>query len=804
MKFENIKYGADTSPWWNQAPGYRWKTTSSGNTAYTYAPAMPNGNLTVYGQTLSSSYKYTIHYYEEGTTNKVHEDNVYYRSDNGYHLTEEDYIAIPGFVCLASGSTYPDNNLVYTIYYRRQSYNLSFKNGSETKDGGTHLYQADISDTYYVPTYTGDDADAYTFGGWYTTEKYIDGTKFDFEKNTMPYNNLILYAKWVPVTHTVTFYLEEKKIEEGEVLNTTTVAHGAKVDPVPSTPTNGDYSFVGWFYKEDGVEKAFDFANMPVNKDLVVYGKWSSNVLKKYTVYYKTEIKNADGTVTVKEIADPTTGSERAGATKTFDAKGGEDLYEGYQVGYFPMVKSHSLKIDIEADETGIDGQDKNTYTFWYVQKDAVPYTVKYLDAETGNPVEKEKVVTDNRMAVVTENFVVVPGYMPDAYQKRLVIDITDGAVNEIIFKYTKDIEHAYYKITHYIQNLDGETWTEYTSSQEIGEIEKYYTDSPMTISGYTYDSIEYKVADSIVPDDQITEDGAKLTADGLEINLYYIRNRYPYQVRYLKEGTTDPLADPENGTELYGEVIYREPISIQYYEPVDSKGQSLNIRIEKETDADGNIIAKLNVITFYYKEKEVKINYEVVGPAGCGTVDTESETLKVLSGEAKGSTATAANNAYKFVGWYSDAACTEANRLSTDAKYVPTKADEEAWVDGTTFYAKFDWNLADLTISKSGLNHTTGDDRESAIFVVTDSENKEIATVAIPGNGSVVIGGLTVGQTYTVTELNSWTWRYTPDSAKKTVTIKPPTEETKVTFINSQTNNSWLGGDNYEINKFN
>jgi len=325
-----------------------------------------------------------------------------------------------------------------------------------------------------------------------------------------------------------------------------------------------------------------------------------------------------------------------------------------------------------------------------------------------------------------------------------------------------------------------------------------------MTISGYTYDSIEYKVADSIVPDDQITEDGAKLTADGLEINLYYIRNRYPYQVRYLKEGTTDPLADPENGTELYGEVIYREPISIQYYEPVDSKGQSLNIRIEKETDADGNIIAKLNVITFYYKEKEVKINYEVVGPAGCGTVDTESETLKVLSGEAKGSTATAANNAYKFVGWYSDAACTEANRLSTDAKYVPTKADEEAWVDGTTFYAKFDWNLADLTISKSGLNHTTGDDRESAIFVVTDSENKEIATVAIPGNGSVVIGGLTVGQTYTVTELNSWTWRYTPDSAKKTVTIKPPTEETKVTFINSQTNNSWLGGDNYEINKFN
>ena len=68
-----------------------------------------------------------------------------------------------------------------------------------------------------------------------------------------------------------------------------TVPHGSKADPTPAEPTNGNYTFIGWFYMENGVEKAFDFANMPVTKDMQVYGKWSSNVLKQYTIYYKIQ-----------------------------------------------------------------------------------------------------------------------------------------------------------------------------------------------------------------------------------------------------------------------------------------------------------------------------------------------------------------------------------------------------------------------------------------------------------------------------------------------------------------------------------
>ena len=199
---------------------------------------------------------------------------------------------------------------------------------------------------------------------------------------------------------------------------------------MPGHPVNGNYIFAGWFYVSDtGEEKAFDFS-MPVNRDLNLYAKWSSNTLMAYTVKYVLE----DGT----EIAPPTTGSALAGTTKTFNAKSGTELNEEYQSGYFPKVGSHSITIDI-------DNPENNTFTFVYVPKAEVEYIVRYLDKATSNPVVVDGVPTPDktvktRDAVVTETFKQIPGYAPDAYQKQLVL-AAEG--NEIIFWYIKDDVHA-------------------------------------------------------------------------------------------------------------------------------------------------------------------------------------------------------------------------------------------------------------------------------------------------------------------------------------------------------------------------
>ncbi len=813
MKFENVKYGQATDAYWAQAPALKWKVTSNGTTFYTNAPAMPNSNLIIYGTSQSGSS--VIHYYEkvdgQETTNKVRED--YTVGTDGWSFTSEDYIEIPGFTY--SSSRKNNAGTQYYIYYTRNSYTLTFKNGSETKSGGTHLYQADISDTYYVPTYTGDDAEAYTFGGWYTTEKCIEGTQFDFEKNTMPYNNLILYAKWVPVTHTVTFYLEEKKIDEGAILDTVTVPHGSKVDPTPDEPTNGSYDFVGWFYKENGVEKAFDFANMPVNRDLVVYGKWSSNVLKQYVVYFKIKGKDT-------EIADRITGSALAGETKTFDAKGEEELYAGYKEGYFPLVQSHSMKLEINTptevtddnwtiltDENG-NQQIVQCFTFEYVQKDAVPYTVYYVaetlkdgeDASKYQTIERDGKTyyiiadtytkTDNRKAVVTEKFKVVAGYMPDAYQKRLVVDGTDGAVNEIIFYYSVDSTHAYYKITHYTQNTDGKNWTEYTSSEAKGDIGTTYTADPLTIDGFTYDP---NVAGTVV--------SGELTADGLELKLYYTRNSYPYEVRYLEQGTGTKLAEPKDGTGLYGQVISESAIDIENYTAVAPTSETLTIKVEESQTE-----AKLNIITFYYTENTVPINYIPVGPDNqvltgdelteIGSVSPTTENVKIITGVAGGSTATLHGGpTYKFVGWYSDAEC--KTLVSTNPSYVPEKVDGKNVA--ATYYAKFEWNVSTLVVKKDGLR-----DGESAIAKVTAESadhGTQNFTITLTGpNASATITGLLVGSDYSVSEDTGWTWSYDyKGGTNLTGKILAPNVAAATATLTNEKDEQWLYDESAKVN---
>lgn len=795
------KWGASILDKWPTYNGSSsWLVPDKYNTWQNSIQIMPVGGAKFWGpKTGSNSYK--AYYYVEalpGDTDTITHNGVTYKlhhtdtSSSSGDVTDEERYAIEGFTYkegTANGQSYSNAK----FYYTRHRYGIEFYNPTTLLKTETGVpYQSPLSSYDWTP-----DAsmapDKYEpgsveFEGWYLNPE-CTGDKFDFTTHTMPVGTndgdttLTLYAKWVPVTRTVNFYHDKADMESGtDLIATRTTPHGSLLKNPVDDLTDPNYEFIGWFYMDGDEEKAFLFTTMVITKDMNVYGKWSSNVLKEYTVYYKLQ-----GTDT--QIAEPTTGSGLAGVTKTFDAKGGTDLYAGYQEGYFPLVESHSMTLNIEHE----NNQGDNTYTFWYVQKDAVPYKVYYVaetlkeggtslgtierDGKTYHIIATTKEVNDNRKAVVTEKFEQVSGYMPDAYQKRLVVNGTEGAVNEIIFYYTVDSTHAYYKITHYTQNTDGENWTVYDERQFTGEIGQTYSAEPLTIDGFTYD-----------PDAAGTLTSGNLTAEGLELKLYYVRNSYPYEVRYLEQGSGKQLADPKSGTGLYGAVVSESAIDIANYTAVDPTSQTLTIKIEEDATA------KLNIITFYYTEQEVEIKYVAVGN---GSVDPESETLKALTGTAQGSAATADTN-YKFVGWYSDEECT--NLLSEDVKYVPTKENDAAWVDGTTYYAKFELDVADLTITKTGTINPY-DTNQSFIFRVNGPNNFSL-DVVINGTGSVTVKDLPIG-TYTVTEITEWSWRYTPDGgAEKSVTLGAGNNE--VIFNNTRNGNIyWLAGDSFKENQF-
>lgn len=603
VEFTNIKYGADTSPWWNQAPsGYVWATSSSGGTYYSFPATMPNSDLTVYGTKQSGTT--TINYYEDGTQNKL--KDTFTMAGTYNNMTQEDFVDIPGFTY----KNWEKNGNNYTVYYTRNSYKLDFYSANDIVKSETIPYETALSSYNFTPSYPAKlEAGAYKFDGWYTDPGCTNAVDWDTAK--MPYKNTVVYAKWAPVVHTVTF----AKTEGAAADATQQVNHNELAQDY--TTTNGSYTFIGWFYKDaNGMEHAFDLS-MPVKHDMNLYAKWRTDVLVNYIIHYKL----ADGT----PVADDTTGSAFVLETKTFEAKVGDALYATYAEGYFPDVPSHSIKME---------NNQANEFTFVYAPADKVTYTVKYLEVGTQAQLHDPKTVETTK-AVVTEIFEPVEGYAVDEYQKRLILTAGEGAAtNEIIFWYTKDNEHAPVTIIHWTQNIEGEGYTQYQTSTEQGTIGNNYKAEWTTIEGFHKN------------EGKSNAEGKLEDYRGLVLNLYYDRDMITYTFHFVDSVTGDKIADDITGQARYGKTVSQEALQIDGYKLAEGTPELKAITV--------GTVSAANEFTFYYIGY---FNVVHVKDGGMNKITTEVDYTRSVIDNGYNLTA-AVTPGYLYGGAFDDAKC--------------------------------------------------------------------------------------------------------------------------------------------------
>lgn len=635
------------------AKGSLWSTDYSGDEPWTsFLQIMPEENRTYYCRNTSNTAQ-SAYYYTEGLDGKYvlkHTVNAYYK--NSLYISSEDFYPMEGFTYdhgfdgdddeLPSPDDIDDDtNVAYPwsgakFYYKRNSYDLVFISNNTEVETSKVKFEAALGTSNgesFAPSYPSNfEPNAFEFAGWYQDPEGVKPVDWNAK---MPAASVTVYAKWAPKNHTVKAYLT-KEVVGGEAIYTYQVPHGTAVPSAPADPQNGAYVFVGWFYMDGNVEKAFDFS-MPVVKDLNLYAKWSSNTLVAYTIKYVLE---KDGTTV---IADETTGSALAGTTLTFEAKTGDELNEGYQSGYFPHTGSHSMVMDIEGN---------NEFTFVYVEMAKVGYTVRYLDKGTEKVLHEEK-TAETSNAIITEKFVQISGYAPDAYQKRLVLSATE-AENVITFWYTKDEHHAPVQIVHWTQNIAGEGYTEYQSSTNLnGEIGQTYTGTPLTIPGFTYN-------------EEKSNASGKLTAEGLELNLYYDRVKYSYTVRYVDAADNNKDIDPAanvTGEGLFGAQVIGSQKKFNGYMPADNEPAQKSIIIGTGT----------NEIIFYYYP------CYYIGHVRSGSLNN-TDTIRLTG--SKANLTAAVTTGYLYGGAFTNPACTE----------VQTFADKENAISftperGKTYY---------------------------------------------------------------------------------------------------------------------
>lgn len=539
----------------------------------------------------------------------------------------------------------------------------------------------------------------------------------------------------------------------------------------PST-VESDAVFMGWYQNPQCTGEPYDLSThtMPAG-NIALYAKWVDGIytVKTFTDDTLNELYTYDGYSGVQtDIVKYTL----ATAPTTDPTK------DGYVfVGWFYMDGDTEKPFSFTMPIT----RNYNLYPK-FTNQATVEYTVHYYLENTTTQLADDRVASARIGSSVTEKAKMGSElnlaesshvYFPDNTSTSIVLNSAD---QEIIFYYKKDITVPY--------------TVKYVDDNGVSLI------SDKVVSGNTYSVVteSYVAIDHYAPEMYtITQELSTENTDANIIIFVYVPE--VYTVTYDAAGGT--LAGVSS-------TDYTIKDAVQIANPPSRLGYTFKgWKLEETTGSWGagtyTAMAIMSVgqygnitLVAQWQENEVTVNYQVVGPTGCGTVSLSSETVKVSTGTVAGSTASA-NGSYQFDGWYSDKDCTTL--VSSSASYKPSKNTEGLWT-AATYYAKFSCKLADLKITKTGCD-TTKDPNQSFVFHVTADEFD--AYVTVQGNGSVTIKNLPVDD-YTVTEVTSWSWRYTPSNGEQTVTLVGGSENT-VTFSNSRSNIKWLSGDSYAVN---
>ena len=699
---------------------------------------------------------------------------------------------------------------VVNYFYTRDTAQLSFSNTYTAPEVFEIPYQQSIAGyATKVPDYpTSVEKGAMVFKGDIDNDGVGDGTGWfidenctiEFSFNThMDTDNIQLFSKWLPTEHTVKVYRQESEIDSGTPLLDTTVEFGTQIqeDELASyTKPNENYIFGGWYYvDENGEENRYDFNTMVVKHAYVIYAKWIKNVPIPYTVKYVTEI---DGQMV--EIAPQESGVALEGVMKTFTAKAGADLDEGYREWYFPHDRYITFTMSANTDENVVEfiyeTSTTVTYTISHVFKhedfqgyfgtDTFTYNTDFTITMGASGVEgqfqafiREKfndLVNEKNIKTEAKNqnelltnpqqtavWNIVKGLTPDYYQQELHL-VIDSARNVMTFTWEDAGATTMYQVIHYTQNKDLQTYSIFSTEGYIvpNEPGKEYTANCMEIYGF---NPKATTVSGELPS------GTAL--DGLVLELYYDRAYYTYTVHHYVVGTTQKLADDvvyNGSSDALKKAFYEQEIS------VSDVAQEINGYLLYNGDTTRTIGADNLEITCLYSPLKVTFRYQeaIAGRGNLSKVDDYYGEVGILPDSAKSSCTATAKPGYVFVGWFLDADATKPVSETTVAQLTdngttvtPLAPTADMANKIVVFYAKF--VPTTLTVSNTVTAGTNTPDwvipGQGFIYTIkgadTDENTKNISlTIAVPVDEELTILGLPLGE-YNIKLEGDWSWRY-------------------------------------------
>ena len=189
--------------------------------------------------------------------------------------TDEEYSFLEDYL---KDAEYKDKWNGSKFYYTRNSYDVLYmNNGDHPVKSENYKYQADISEAAeYTPDRPEGIPSDYVFKGWYFDQTLT--APCNFVGQTMPADNITVYAKWGPPICNVKF-----KAYGTEVADYDDIPYNTSVsEKIPTVALHDGDSFYGWAYDVAGTQP-FN-VNTLITRDIVLYAQINDG--KSYAVTY--------------------------------------------------------------------------------------------------------------------------------------------------------------------------------------------------------------------------------------------------------------------------------------------------------------------------------------------------------------------------------------------------------------------------------------------------------------------------------------------------------------------------------------
>jgi uncharacterized repeat protein (TIGR02543 family) len=528
----------------------------------------------------------------EGTPPSMAGKDVIYDAEYGPLATTERtgynflgwYTAINGGTKIEETDkfTQTTNHVLYA-HWEANSYSITFdmQQGSGGSASTTATYDAAMQSGLTVPSRTG-----YTFGGYYDAAngggtQYYTATMASARTWDKTAPNTTLYAKWIPISYTITYNLNDGTNNAGNpaayTIEITTIAFLA--------PTRTGYTFGGWYATDTFSGSALTTIPQGSSGAKTLYAKWAAN---SYSVTFDkqegvggSDVVNGTYDAAMPSAAAPTRigftfggyydaaggggiqyYSDAMDSMRSWDKTGMTTLYAKWTANTNTAYKVEHYQQDVSTNGYTLNETENLTGTTATTATAAAKSYTGFTENTTyGLRVPSGTVAADGTLVlklyydrnVFTVNFVENEGSaVSDLTGVRYAAKIAaptaptrtgygfggwykdeglasawsfgSDTVTENITLFAKWNPHSntQYKVEHYHQDVSASTYTLENSDSMVGTTASTVSATPKMYEGFT----ENTTHESRVPSGTVAADGT------LVLKLYYDRKVFTVSFR--------------------------------------------------------------------------------------------------------------------------------------------------------------------------------------------------------------------------------------------------------------------------------